>query len=492
MKILIHCINFHPELTGIGKYTGEMSEWFAARGHEVRVVAAPPYYPEWKVGEGYSNWWARENSGSRGKEQVVRCKGQGARSKVQGERGRAKDARGKGQGARGKEQGVRGEASNTTLESCSLNLFPVLVYRCPLWVPSKPSGLKRIVHLASFALSSFPEMLRQIFWKPDIVFVVEPPLFCSPSALIVARLTGAKSWLHVQDFEVDAAFDLGILPKGRIRNMVLGMESWLMQRFDRVSTISGKMLEKLGEKQVEESRRAFFPNWVDVGSIFPLESSPMRSELGIPDRTCICLYSGNMGEKQGLEILVQAARIISEERGEEYRVRGEEIGVRGEEQGVRSEEKGDVVFVICGNGGARDRLVQSAQGLKNIIWLPLQPVERLNELLNMADIHLLPQRADVADLVMPSKLTGMLASGKPVIATARADTEVGRVVSECGAVVEPGDAEALAREILSLAANSGRRKEMGEAGRKYAIENLGIDSILSRIESIMRSVVRES
>ncbi len=430
------------------------------------MVTAPPYYPEWKISPGYTNGWKKEQvQGTRGKEQ-------GTRHKVQ------------------RASGETGEILGT----CSLNLSPVLVYRCPLWVPEKPSGLKRILHLLSFAISSFPVMLRQIFWKPDVVFVVEPPLFCSPAALLVARLSGAKSWLHVQDFEVDAAFDLGILPKGRIQQIILAAESWLMRRFDRVSSISGKMIEKLGEKKVTESRQILFPNWVDVSSIFPLECSPMRGDLGISDDRCVCLYSGNMGEKQGLEILIEAARIITEtrckkqgERGEGQETSARERGGSGEEERVRS-EAGRVVFVMCGNGGARDRLLELAQGLTNILWLPLQPLEKLNELLNMADIHLLPQRADAADLVMPSKLTGMLASGKPVIATAKSGTELAEVVSSCGRVVEPGNADALAMEIMAFADDKDARRIAGEAGRKYALDYLSVDAILLSVEKAMQCV----
>ena len=105
MRILLHGINYSPELTGIGKYTGEMAEWLASHGHEVRVVTAPPYYPHWEIGEGYANRWIKETSDS------------------------------------------------------------LLVYRCPLYIPLKPSGLKRLIHLASFALSSFPVMLSQVFWR---------------------------------------------------------------------------------------------------------------------------------------------------------------------------------------------------------------------------------------------------------------------------------------------------------------------------------------
>src|ERR1039457_2732753 len=112
LKILVYGLNFSPELTGVGKYTGEMAEWLAVRGHEVRVVTAPPYYPHWKVGSGYrAGWYETEHWG----------------------------------GSR--------------------------VWRCPLWIPAKPGGIKRLVHLASFAFSSFPVMLGQALWRPDVVWV---------------------------------------------------------------------------------------------------------------------------------------------------------------------------------------------------------------------------------------------------------------------------------------------------------------------------------
>ncbi|MHB1300124.1 MAG: WcaI family glycosyltransferase [Burkholderiales bacterium] len=406
MKILIHSINYFPELTGIGKYSGEMAEWLALRGHEIRVVTAPPYYPEWRIGRGYS--------GARYSSEIIR---------------------------------------------------EVNVLRCPLWVPQKLSGLKRITHLASFAWSSLPVMLWQVFWKPDIVFVVEPPLFCSPGAWLVARLSGAKAWLHVQDFEVDAAFDLKILPAGRIRDIIRFIEKIMMRRFDRISTISTRMMEKLEGKGVGRNKAILFPNWVDTEAIFPRETRAMRQELGLLEDKVVCLYSGNMGEKQGLEILIEAARLLQEEKS--------------------------IRFVLCGNGTARESLYESANDLSNIAWLPLQPLEKLNDLLNMADIHLLPQRADAADLVMPSKLAGMLASGKPVVATAKAGTEIAQVLEKCGKLVEPGDATELADAIFQLAGNASLRKALGEEARRYALGNLTRDAVLSRLEAEFHSMVAE-
>jgi colanic acid biosynthesis glycosyl transferase WcaI len=405
VRILIHGINFPPELTGIGKYSGELAEKLSALGHEVHVVAAPPYYPQWHVSEGYSSW------------RFLR------------------------------------EALNG-----------VDVWRCPLWVPNQPSGLKRILHLASFALFSLPVMLLQVRWQPDVVLVVEPPLFCAPIAALTARLSRGRAWLHVQDFEVDAAFDLGLLQSQRLRRVVLAVERWVMRRFDKVSTISGRMLQRLEAKGVTDSQRVSFPNWVDTDLIYPMNHpSPFRDELGIGPQDVVALYSGNMGQKQGLEIVIEAARILASEN--------------------------NVRFVLCGQGAAYARLREMAEGLANIIWIPLQPMERLNELLNLADIHLLPQSADAADLVMPSKLTGILASGGPVIATAAEGTEVWSVVEGRGINTLPGDVSAFVDGILSLARDPERRAALGQSGRVYAEEYLGRDKVLERFEAELLRLV---
>ncbi len=402
MRILIYGINYAPELTGIGKYTSEMAEWLAAHGHQVRVVTAPPYYPMWKIGEGFSGWRYSYSE----------------------------------------QNGVK-------------------VYRCPLWVPSRLSGINRIAHLASFAISSLPVVLWQgLFWQPDVVWVVEPPLLCGPGAWLTARLSGAKAWLHVQDFEVDAVFSLGLLAPSRLQFFVSILERELMRRFDHVSTISRHMLERLKAKGVDDSRCLFFPNWVDTHVIYPLsEPSLLRTRLGLTPDTVVALYAGNMGEKQGLEILIDAAHLLMADA--------------------------KIQFILCGDGAARSRLQKLAERLPNIRFLPLQPVDHLNELLNLADIHLLPQRADAADLVMPSKLTGMLASGRPVVTTAYRHTELARVVKGCGVVVPPGDKVALAEAIHYLAKCPRERIRLGQAGRAFAVMYWDREKVLRQFEKLL-------
>ncbi|HAX22546.1 MAG TPA: colanic acid biosynthesis glycosyltransferase WcaI [Hydrogenophaga sp.] len=409
MKILLYGINFSPELTGIGKYTGEMAAWFAANGHDVRVITAAPYYPAWKVGAGYSASQYRTETWN----------------------------------------GVR-------------------VYRTPLWVPHQPGGLKRLIHLASFAASSLPVLLAQWRWKPDVVWVVEPPLMCAPAAVAFASLRGAKSWLHIQDYEMDAAFDLGLIKGATLRCWVAGAERWLMRRFDRVSTISSRMVDQALSKGVSAERVVHFPNWVDISGITPLAApSAYRADLGLVADAVVALYSGNMGNKQGLEILADVARLL----------------------------QGDprIQLVFGGNGSGRADLQTRCAGLPNVRFLDLQPLERLNDWLGLADVHLLPQRADAADLVMPSKLTGMLASGRAVLATANPETELGRVVMQdaaCGLVVPPENPAAMAEALRALAADPARRAELGANGRRYAERELSQDVILRRFEAELMALVQ--
>lgn len=410
MKLLFYGINFTPELTGIGKYTGEMARWLSNAGHEVRVITAPPYYPAWEVADGYSPRQYRTET-----------------------------------------------------------WHGIEVMRAPLWVPHHPGGLKRLLHLASFALSSLPVLLSQWRWRPNVVWVVEPPLMCAPAAAAFASLRGAKSWLHIQDYEVDAAFDLGLIKGARLRRWVQRAERWLMRRFDRVSTISGRMVERALSKDVAPAHMVHFPNWANVNHIAPLTApSPYRAELGLAPDAVVALYSGNLGNKQGLEILAEVARLLQDDPR--------------------------IQLVVGGNGTGRAALEARCAGMSNVRFLDLQPLSRLNEWLGLADIHLLPQRADAADLVMPSKLTGMLASGRAVLATALPETELGRVVAQeaaCGVVVPPEDPQAMAEALRALAQDPVRRNALGTNGRRYAEAELSQGAILRRFEAQLQALVHE-
>ncbi len=139
--------------------------------------------------------------------------------------------------------------------------------------------------------------------------MLAPAICCAPGTLSTARLARSVAWLHVQDFEVDAAFSLMDFSSQRLRRWVIAAERRILSKFDRVSAISDRMVEKLAEKGVAPDRRVLFTNWVDTSVIYPLASpSPLREELLIPPDATVALYSGSMGKKQGLEVLVEASR----------------------------------------------------------------------------------------------------------------------------------------------------------------------------------------
>lgn len=375
-----------------------MSAWLVSRGHEVRVVTAPPYYPEWKVSPGYSAW------------RYMREELDGAR-----------------------------------------------VYRVPLYVPATPSGLKRIIHLITFALTATPVILLQaLFWRPHTIITTAPPLSVAPVVIAASWLCGAHSQLHVQDFEVEAAFQLGMLKRPMLYRMALKMERVLLRSFSKVSTISRRMRDRLVAKGVAKERTVLFPNWAGTEDFDPQHGpGQWRERLGIDSKTVIALYSGNVGRKQGLEAVVQAARVL--------------------------QDTPHIRFVICGDGAARKELMESAEGLKNIQFLPVQPLDEFTHLMIAADIHLMPQRAEAADLVMPSKLGNILASARPVVAGATPGTQIYDAVQGCGIAVEPDNAMQFAQAVLKLANDITLRAGMGKAARRKALEEYSRDGILGRM-----------
>jgi colanic acid biosynthesis glycosyl transferase WcaI len=366
-KIMIYGMNYAPEMAGVGKYTGDIAVHFAESGAEVEVVTTPPHYPGWRVQDGYVNRYRTTQEGS------------------------------------------------------------ITVHRAPLLLRSKMSGVWRLLAPLSFAVTSAPV----VFWKiltrrPQTVFCVEPTLLAAPVALFAAWLVGARTVLHVQDLEVDAAFAMGHLKHSTLlRRFGQAFERFVLKRFRHVVTISAKMAEKLVEKGCDPKRISLIRNWVDLDHIFPLSGeSVYRKELNFSDRDFVVLYSGNIGAKQGLDILLEAAKHL--------------------------QERENLKFVIAGEGPVKSDLMAKYADLPNVRFLPFQPHQRLNEFLNCADLHALMQEKGAADLVLPSKLGGMLASGKRIVVTADSGTELHDFLGEAAVFVETGNVGALADAILAL------------------------------------------
>ncbi|WP_225207526.1 WcaI family glycosyltransferase [Novosphingobium huizhouense] len=395
--VLLLGINYAPEPVGTGPYTAGLAEALAAAGHEVTVVAGHPYYPQWKRTDGYGPFWQRSS-----------------------------------------ENGVE-------------------VIRCPHYVPRRPSGLRRIVHLASFAGAAFGPMvssaLRQ---RPQVVIVVAPALLSVPVAWFAARLIGAKLWIHVQDFEVDAAVATGLVGGGGpLLRLAQWFERTLLSSADRVSTISPQMCARLALKGVAPDAIVEARNWANLAYAKPSGTGcDYRAQWGLSDRQVV-LYSGNIANKQGIEIIIEAARLVRHRR--------------------------DIVFVICGEGPNRANLARLAETLDNVQLHDLQPTERVGDLLALASVHLLPQIPGAADLVLPSKLANMLGSGRPVVATAALGTGIAVEVEGAGLVTPPGDAPALAEAVVYLIDNPEVARRLGDEGRQRSLERWSKSALLDRM-----------
>lgn len=409
MRILVVGINYAPDLIGVAKYNAELCEGLAAFGHEVRVVTAPPYYPEWLVPEGYQGWSYHRES-----------------------------------------------------------LNGVSITRVPIYVPRKPTGAKRLLHHSSFALMScWPVLVTSLRWRPDVIFSVAPSLMSAAFPAWIARRIGALSWLHLQDFEVDAAFDLGLLANKRLRAPMVALERMILQSFDSVSTISPQMVNRLLTKHVAREKAREFRNWVDTSEIAPGSANPrFRKEcLHVDESHFVCLYSGTMSNKQGLDLIVEAARSLD-----------------------RTDSR--LRFVLCGDGPHKGSLQGLAVGLSNVQFLKLQAGQSFVELLKAADVHLIPQKAEAADLVLPSKLAGILASGKPVIVMAKSDTGLALEVEKAGIVIPPGDVRALVDAVCSLANDPRLCSSLGRAARTAAVSQWDKTAILDGLQQMLKLSVK--
>jgi len=398
-RLAIIGLNYAPEQIGIGAFTGGMARGLASRGLIVDAIVGKPYYPQWRTWDGYrSGGWGRSE-----------------------------------------EDGVT-------------------VIRCPHYVPERPSGLKRIAHLASFALSALPPAISLAVSRqrrPGVVICIAPALLSVPTAWLTARLSGARLWIHVQDFEVEAAFATGLVDStGLLARVARTIENGVLRLADVVSTISPQMCARLRDKGIAPERVREVRNWANAPAPDPSGGAAYREDWSLKGRK-IALYSGNIANKQGIEIVVEAARLLA--------------------------HRPDLHFVICGEGPNRERLRALAEGLDNISFHDLQPAERMGELLSLAYLHLLPQIAGAADLVLPSKLANMLFSGRPVVATAEPGTGLHAEVKGCGLTTPPGDAPAFAAAIADLVDHPEEAERLGRHARTRGLERWAQDAVLDRL-----------
>ena len=411
MRILLYSISYSPEFAGSGRFNGELTKWLADQGHKVDVITAHPYYPEWEVREEYrGKGWFTERIGN------------------------------------------------------------LTVYRTPLYVPKQVTGKTRILHELSFAANSLVHWARLLFKPYDVLIGVCPPLLAGFVPYLFSRLKRTPFVFHIQDLQVDAARNLGLIKSNKLLKFLDGIERYLLRNANHVTSISEGMKRNILSKGTLSERYSMIENWVDIDTFSPLPiQESLRSELGFNATDKIVLYSGNIGEKQGLEILIEVASTLI--------------------------QYSNVIFVVIGEGVARKKMVDQAKekGLTNLFFFNPVPYDNLPRMLAMADIHLVIQKRATSDLVMPSKLVNILSIGGVAIVSADRKSSLSDIIlkNQLGWIVEPENSDKLANAILT-ALHSSNLHQYRLNARLYAEKNLSKKAVLPRFEAMLFELMKKS
>lgn len=404
MRVIVWGINYAPEFTGIAPHSVALCEFLNGLGHDVEMVTSFAYYPTWQ-----------------------------------------------------KRPEDRGRLSRLDL------INGVRVHRCWHFVPAKVSALKRILHEGSFVFTSTWRALT--LPRPDVYVVVSPPLLLGVAAWFVGKLKGAPFVFHVQDMQPDAAVGLGMLKANWFTRCLYGLEAFAYRHAARVSSITRGMLKTFQEKGVPETKLIYFPNAIDLQSDTPApERGEFRSRHGFAPDEFLAVYAGNLGVKQGLDVLLETAPLLRDRR---------------------------IRLLICGDGAQREALAARAREMQlpNFSMLPLQAGGDYRALLVDADLCFITQQAGAGNSFFPSKLLGLLAEAKPVVTVAAPECELALSLGEggFGVNVPPERAQELAELLDALAQDPPRLAEFGAAGRRY-VEQFEKSRVLKNFADELQSL----
>jgi len=333
----------------------------------------------------------------------------------------------------------------------------VRVLRRRHYVPGSQSAIRRAAYELTFlihAALSRPE-------RPDVVFGVIPSLSGGLLARLFAARAGAPYGLIFQDLMAPAARQSGIGGGARVAGATAILERWAAARARTVAIASDNFRSYLVDIGVEDERIVDLPNWSHLGS--PTEDrAATRDRLGWPADCAVVLHAGNMGLKQGLDQVVEAAR------------QADALGT-------------PVMFVLMGEGSQRAGLEGRAREIKRLQFLPFQPEDEVANILAAADILLVSERATVIDMSLPSKLTAYFAAGRPIVAAVPPQGSTAREISRSGAgiIVPIEDASELNGAVARLQEQPEVAARLGAAGRRYADSALDVTSARVRMDRLL-------
>jgi colanic acid biosynthesis glycosyl transferase WcaI len=329
---------------------------------------------------------------------------------------------------------------------------------------SKKSLLGRVAGLSSYLLLAAWTAFRHE--RPDAIVVeTDPPVLGALGALL-------KSWhrcrlmYYLQDLFPEVGLATGRLKPGLLTALLRWMTQFGFRHADRIIVLGEDMRTRVAARGIDPKKIFIVSNWTDTQQVRPLSAvSPLRQAWQLNGQFVV-MYSGNLGLSQGLEQVLHAAKEL---------------------QGA------PVRFIFVGEGGAKADLqaTAAALSLRNVTFLPYQSKEQLSESLGAADLHLIPLRRGLAGCIVPSKLYGILAAGKPYLAAVDADSEVARITraEQPGLLIEPDSAPQLVEAIRWCLTHRSELTAMGERGRRLAVAQFDRRLATSRFAEIVEEAV---
>ena len=406
-SITIIGINFYPEDTAIGLYTSQLAQFLYSNDFDVTVITGFPYYPSWKIDENYRN-----------KKRFI-------------------------------QEDYKG----------------IKVIRYRQYVPRKPTFFKRILHLLDFSFGTFINIFK--IKNTDAVLCIVPFIGSVFLGKILAKFKKAKLWVHIQDFEFDAASDSNLVEnnrdKGLFFKLLFRVERKILKSTDSLSTISSAMMIRLNSKiHPQKINTKLLPNWVDINFIKPQN---FEQHKYLSSKKFKILYSGNIGEKQDWDFFIEFTKsLVSYE---------------------------DIEIIIVGNGSKRVWLEEKILDLDNIYFYSPVEYSELSNLMCSADLHILFQKNEVIDTVMPSKILAMMSSQKPSIITGNLKSEVATIMhkSNAGKYFETNNLKGVINCVNEIKSNKKLQEIYGNNARQFVSENFSKEKILNQFKQTLNNLL---
>jgi glycosyltransferase involved in cell wall biosynthesis len=403
LNVLIVSSNYWPEEAGIAPYTTGLAEYLRGLGHDVVVATTFAHYPDW-------------------------------------------------------QSSARGRVGTSETRA------GVTIRRRWHYVPKKQSvGQRALFEGSVFGLGLTALPLKK---RPEAIVGVCPSLAAGTLAATASTFHRTPYGIVFQDLVGRAAEQSGVSGGARVARAVESVEVLLARRAAAVGIVADGFATYFEEGGVAPEKITRLRNW--TRRVEPTETREQtRDRLGWAADEFVCLHGGNMGLKQGLDNVLDAASLLRDDA---------------------------VRIVLAGDGSDRARLEERARklGLHGVEFMDLQPPGRWEELMQASDVLLVNQRPSVTDMSLPSKLTSYFAAGRPIIAAVSPVSETAREIeaARAGEIVPATDAAEVRRAVLTLKDDPARRAELGGNGRRYAEDVLSADKVLAEYERFLYSFAR--